>query len=143
MRLLTAALNPSLVDAAVSSLTSVDYPAQILEFFAPSWAADPVRRKRMIRFIQTSSTPRQAERLLRMSMTSDITAVLPLVQAPTLVLHPRDCMSPGSEPVREFARLIPGARFDQIPGSGSFIYSLDVDRLADLIEEFVLSLIHI
>ncbi|HUO71886.1 MAG TPA: adenylate/guanylate cyclase domain-containing protein [Solirubrobacteraceae bacterium] len=132
-----AALNPSLVDVVVSSLTSLDWPGQILGFFSPSWAADAVRRERMIRFIQTSSTPRQAERLLRMSLTSDLTAVLPLVQAPTLVLHPRDCTNPPSEPVREFARLIPGATFREIPGPDSFIYALDVDLLADLIEEFV------
>jgi class 3 adenylate cyclase len=132
-----AALNPSLVDAVVGSLTSLDYPARILEFFSPSWAADPVRRERMIRFIQTSSTPRQAGRLLRMSMTSDVSAVLPLVQAPALVLHPRDCISPGPEAVREFADLIPGATFREIPGSGSFLYALDADRFADTVEEFV------
>jgi class 3 adenylate cyclase len=132
-----AALNPSLVEMVVSSLTSLDYPAQVLGFFSPSWAADPVRRERMIRFIQTSSTPRQAQRLLRMSMTSDVTSVLPLVQAPTLVLHPRDCTSPAAGPVREFARLIPNATFQEISGTGSFIYALDVERLADVVEEFV------
>jgi class 3 adenylate cyclase len=133
----TAALNPSFADAAVESLTAHDYPTRIVPFFSPPWAEDATRREWMARFIRTSSTPSQAERLLRMSMTSDVTSVLPLVQAPTLVLHPRDCTNPAAEPVREFARLIPGAAFREIPGAGSFIYALDVDRFADAIEEFV------
>jgi len=132
-----AALAPSVADAVSRSVSGLDWPGQILPLFSPTWAADPVRRERLIRYIQTSVTPRQAGRLLRMSLTSDITAVLPLVQAPTLVLHPRDCTNPTSEPVREFASLIPGAAFREIPGADSLIYALDCDLLADLIEEFV------
>ena len=40
-------------------------------------------------------------------MTSDIGAVLPLIQTPTLVLHPRDQKFVPAEAVREFHRARP------------------------------------
>ena len=106
------------------------------EFFAPGYAADPVRAQRLERGLQSTLTPFQVERLLEMSLVSDVTEVLPLVQAPTLVLQPADALIPG-EAVREFADLIPGARFRELPGSDMFIVVRDPDELADAIEEFV------
>lgn len=114
-----------------------DWPYSICTVFAPAWADDPVRWERLARYVRTSSTPRQAERLLRMSLRSDIGDVLPHVQAPTLVLHPRDVLVPTAEQVREFAGLIPGARVVEIPGSANFIYAIDPDVVADEVERFV------
>src|SRR5262249_44776651 len=76
-------------------------------------------------------------RLLRMTMASDIRDVLPLVQAPTLVLHPPDLQLVPAEAVREFAGLIPGATYREIPGNAAAAYALVIDVVADLIEEFV------
>jgi len=73
---------------------------------------------------------------MRMTLASDVTSVLPLVQAPTLVLHPVDAVIPADS-VREFADLIPNAEFRGLPGADLFIYVLDPDPLADMIEEFV------
>jgi class 3 adenylate cyclase len=103
---------------------------------APRYTADPVRADRLERSIQSTVTPLQAERFMRMTLASDVTSVLPLVQAPTLVLHPVDAVIPA-DPVREFADLIPGAQFRGLPGADLFIYVLDPDPLADMIEEFV------
>jgi class 3 adenylate cyclase len=103
---------------------------------APRYAADPVRADRLERSIQSTVTPLQAERFVRMTLASDVTSVLPLVQAPTLVLHPVDAVIPA-DPVREFADLIPDAQFRGLPGADLFIYVLDPDPLADMIEEFV------
>ena len=72
-----------------------------------------------------------------MSLTSDIGAVLPLIQTPTLALHPRDQQLVPAEAVREFTELIPGARFREMPGDAGLIFALDVGLLADMIEEFV------
>lgn len=44
---------------------------------------------------------------------------------------------PPAGATREFADLIPGAEFAEIPGASSMIYALDIDQLADLIERFV------
>jgi class 3 adenylate cyclase len=103
---------------------------------APRYTADPARSDRLTRSIQSTVTPLQAERFMRMTLASDVTAVLPLVQAPALVLHPVDSAIPADS-AREFADLIPGARFQGLPGADLFIYVLDPDPLADLIEQFV------
>lgn len=133
-----AATSPEAAGRMAAVLSDVeDYPYPILDIFAPEWANDPARQERLARYMRSSTTPRQAERLLRMSLSSDVADVLPLVQAPTLVLFPRELKFPAEAGVREFADLIPGATFREMPGSASLIFALDPDSLADEIEEFV------
>lgn len=115
----------------------VGYISPSSRIYAPKWAQDPVLSDRLKRYFQTSSSPRQGARLLRLSLTSDIGEALPLVQAPTLVIHPRDLMLVSADVVREFADSIPGARLREIPGDAAAIFALDVELVADLIEEFV------
>jgi class 3 adenylate cyclase len=86
--------------------------------------------------MRTSISPRQGQRLLAMSMESNVSDVLPLVQAPTLVLHPTDAPVPA-ESVREFAARIEGAAYEEFPGNALMIYGLDVDWLAGRIEQFM------
>jgi class 3 adenylate cyclase len=78
----------------------------------------------------------QVARLLKLSLTSNVTDVLPLVQAPTLVLRPVDTPMP-EEPQREVAELIDGAVYEEFPGDAVFLYGLDIDLLADRIQAFV------
>ena len=123
-----AASSPELAEVTVQSLADLtDWPAPVIALYAPEWAADPVRRDRLMRYVQSSLTPRQGARLLRMSLTSDISEVLPLVQAPTLAIHPRDEKLVSAEVVRGFADLIPNATFREIPGDAVFMFALDVD----------------
>jgi len=104
--------------------------------FAPRYVADPVRADRLERSMQSTVTPLQVKRFMQMTLASDVTSVLPLVQAPTLVLHPVDAVIPADS-ARAFADLIPGAQFRGFPGADLFVYVLDPDPLADMIEEFV------
>jgi class 3 adenylate cyclase len=129
--------SPEVVEEMVESIASPDYPAQMVEAFAPEWAADPERRGRFLHYMRTTCSPRQAQRLLRMSMSRDLSEVLPLVQAPTLVLCPEDVRVFAPDAIRDFAELIPRAEFREIPGAGTFFALLDPDAMADVIEEFV------
>jgi class 3 adenylate cyclase len=134
----TALESPEGARRVAESLAGLDWPLKLMPYWSPEWNDDPVRQERLARYIRTSATPRQAKRLLQMSLTSDITDVLPSVQCPTLVLLPTG--SPEifpAAPVRRFAELIPGAELREIPGGGGVIYALDVDLIADLVEEFV------
>jgi hypothetical protein len=79
---------PVVGEMVVRSFADASWPGAPVQIWAPAWAADPVRRDRPARYFRTSATPRQAERLLRLSLTSDISDVLPLVQAPTPALRP-------------------------------------------------------
>ncbi len=123
-------------DAVVDSFADLTWPGELPRLWAPGWMDDPLRRDRIVRYFRTSVSPRQAERLLRLSLTSDITEVLPLVQAPALVLNPEGSVIPNSA-VRDFADRIPGAVYREIPGDAVMVFALDVEELADTIEEFV------
>jgi len=122
--------------SAVTSAAAAGDLAASARLLAPRYVADPVRADWLERSIKSTVTPLQAERFMRMTLASDVTSVLPLVQAPTLVLHPVDAVIPADS-VREFADLIPNAEFRGLPGADLFIYVLDPDPLADMIEEFV------
>lgn len=134
-----AASSPEFAESAEQALAEVtDWPGrEIISLYAPDWADDPARGDLLRRYFQTTLTPRQAARLLRMSLTSDIRDVLPLVQAPTLVLHPPDLQLVPVDAVREFVDLIPGAIYREVPGNAAAAFALDVEEVADIIEEFV------
>jgi class 3 adenylate cyclase len=129
--------SPEVANLIAQGIVDAHYPEPYLDLFAPEWADDAEKRARLARYFRTSATPAQAQRVFTMSIESDVSDVLPLVQAPALVIGSRDCAVTPLAAVREFARLIPDAEFREIPGAAAMIYALDVDGLADLIEEFV------
>ena len=131
-----AAHNPELLDLGLKAVSDLDYAA-LASTVAPGWAVDPVRHDRLEQYFQTCVTPLQGERVLRMTLSSDIGAALPLIQAPTLVLYPRDLAIVAVDDVREFVALTPGATFREIPGDSTVPYALDADVVADVVEEFV------
>ena len=133
-----AASSPELAESVEQTFAELTWPdPQLLALWAPEWADDPVRADRLRRYFQTTVTPRQLARLVRMSLTSDIRDVLPLVQAPTLVLHPADLQVVPVDTVREFVDLIPGATYREVSGNSLAAFALDVEEVADIIEEFV------
>ena len=132
-----AAAAPEVAAAVAESLADLEWPRALMHVWTPDWIDDPVRLDRAERYVRTSATPRQTRRLVEMSLRSDLREVLPLVQAPTLVLFPEQAHLPR-ERSEEFAALVPDATFEVIPGSTAlFLYALDIDDLADRIEEFV------
>src|SRR3954449_8632540 len=73
-----ARLSPDIGAEVEQALSGAEWPEPVLALFAPEWSADPVRRDRLARYICTAVSPRQAMRLLLLSLTSDVTDVLPL-----------------------------------------------------------------
>lgn len=130
------ASSAAIAESEQRSLAQLDW-GPLLSFVAPQWATDPVRSDLLEHYLQTCATPRQAERAMRTALASDISQALPLVQAPTLVLRPRDLAITSADDVRAFADLIPNATYREIAGDAAFIYALDIELLADVIEEFV------
>lgn len=127
---------PELLDLVLKDLSALSFES-VASTLAPGWAEDPVRRDRLVQYFQTCSTPLQSERALRMMLASDIGEALPLVQAPTLAVYPRDLATVAVESVHEFVALTPGAKFREIQGDSPLLYALDVAGVADVIEEFV------
>jgi class 3 adenylate cyclase len=134
-----AAASPEFAESAEKALAEVtDWPgADVISYYAPDWVGDPARSDTLRRYLQTTLSPRQGARLLRMSLTSDIGDVLPLVQTPTLVIHPPDLQLVPGDSVREFVELIPGATYREVSGNAAAAFALDVEEVADIVEEFV------
>jgi class 3 adenylate cyclase len=94
--------------------------------------------KRLAKLERYSMSPRMARALLEMNFKNDIRGVLPVISAPTLVVHrTRDPILERDRAVT-LAELIPGARRVELPGDWhvSLVEDDETDAL-DLIEEFI------
>ena len=60
-----------------------------IEIFSPSMAADPRAREFQARFERQAASPMRVAQLVEMFLDTDVRETLPLIQAPTLVLHRR------------------------------------------------------
>ena len=165
MALLFATMHPERVSALIllstyaRYLAAEDYPIglapaaldTVIEMVAAGWGTPELQRiatptrandeefiDRVSRQIRSGVTPRSAaaqyDYLLR---SLDVRPVLPLVQAPTLVLHSKDNFFIPIEMGRFLAVGIDGAKFVELPGGD---ISLDGDSaitVPDEIEEFL------
>ena len=87
---------------------------------APSVAVDPEMMRRLGKFEQIGASPAAAAALMRMNSEIDISAVLPAVHAPTLVLHRTGDALIAVEGGRDLASNIAGARLIEYPGRDHF-----------------------
>jgi hypothetical protein len=101
------------------------------------WGNEAVRQDTG-RWERATASPGSIGALMRLNYDLDARRVLPVIQAPTLVLHrigdslvPCDCG-------RYLAENIAGARFVEMPGTDhSIVDSETQDFVADRIEEFI------
>jgi class 3 adenylate cyclase len=85
-------------------------------------------------YMRVSAGPGDAVAAFRMFYDSDVRTMLGTIRVPTLVL------SRGGEQADEgaaFARLIPGARHQAMPGTASYVLSERADAYLEAIERFV------
>jgi pimeloyl-ACP methyl ester carboxylesterase len=84
---------------------------------APSRAGDPRFRRWLARFQRTIASPRAVQAFLRASFEMDASSILPSIQAPTLLLHRRDCQLVPIAHGRYLAERVPGATLIELPGT--------------------------
>ena len=85
--------------------------------FAPSRAGDQRFCRWFARFQCTIASPRAVQAFLRASFEMDARPILPLIQAPTLVLHRRDFQFIPIANGRYLAEHIPDARLVELAGT--------------------------
>jgi len=107
---------------------------------APSRAHDPDFREWWATYLRMGASPGAAIALTKMNAEIDVRGVLPSVQAPSLVIHRRGDLCLRAEEGEHVARLIPGARFLELPGVDHLPFVGDQDAMLDEIEDFVTSL---
>ncbi len=121
-----------------ASLVEREWPNALdLDAYAPSTSGDRALQQRILTYYRHCASPGAAATLLRMNSEIDIRAILPTIQAPTLVLtrtHDRDVRAAES---RWLAEQIPGGRFVELPGDDHVIWVGEVEHLLAEVEEFL------
>jgi pimeloyl-ACP methyl ester carboxylesterase/DNA-binding CsgD family transcriptional regulator len=108
-----------------------------LKSFAPGRVDDPRFLEWWARFERLSASPSAAMALAQMNAAIDVRGVLAAIKVPTLLIHRKDDARVNPEGSRYLHLHIPGSRLVEIPGRDHPIWTGDVDRVADLIEEFL------
>ena len=108
-----------------------------LALMAPSVATDPEFRSWWSTAGERSAGPRVAQAMNTVGALADIRAILPLIQAPTLILHRVDCgyIRPGHS--HYLADHIAGAKLVELAGQDHLPYVGDIDPVVEEIEEFL------
>ncbi len=109
-----------------------------LPFFAPSHANDQAAIQWMGRVERLGASPAGVTALMRMNSQIDISAIVPTIRVPTLVIHRTDDVTINVEGGRYLAKHIPGARYIELPGVDHPPWvGGNADEIADAIEEFL------
>lgn len=104
---------------------------------APSAAENPRLRRWFARLERLAASPGTAARMMMMNAQVDVRSVLPLIQAPTLVLHRAADTFIDIRHSRYLAERIPGARLLELPGSEALSFGFDDGLLLNSVEEFL------
>lgn len=108
----------------------------LIDFFAPSRAHDGRLREAMGAYERAAVSPAMARALIEAWVETDVTAVLPEVRVPTLVLHRRGDYIP-IDGARVIAASVPGARLVELEGIDHLPFLGDADAIVEEVEEFL------
>jgi class 3 adenylate cyclase len=109
----------------------------LLAGLLPSRAGDERFRRWFAKTQRAMASPRAAQPLLRTMLAVDVRTVLPLIQAPTLVLHRRDLPFLSIENARYLVEHINDAKLIELPGADAPLMWEEPQLSLDLIEEFL------
>jgi class 3 adenylate cyclase len=98
---------------------------------------DPAELEHWIAYTRLAASPSSAEAVMRIHMDTDIRDVLPVVHAPTLVLHRTGDQVEPIEGGRYVAARIPDARFVELAGDDGIPWIGDAGAVLREIEAFV------
>jgi class 3 adenylate cyclase len=110
---------------------------EMIKTVSPNLATDPAAISRFAKFERLSSSPGAFKTILLLNRQIDVTAILPTLQVPTLVLHRQGDIQVPFVLGRKLADAIPGVKFIEYQGSDHAFWNGDADAVAGDIEEFV------
>ncbi|TET98672.1 MAG: hypothetical protein E3J29_03445, partial [Dehalococcoidia bacterium] len=121
--------------AALRETGDWDLFAETLANMAAEW---PTREqaRREAALIRESVTPEMASAFFEATREFDVTALLPQVESPTLVLHPIKASWIRVDVARSLASRIPNARLALLD-SGALVVGDEVEAVASVIDEFL------
>jgi class 3 adenylate cyclase len=107
-----------------------------MEWVAPSLQATGLAKRFWGTFERASMSPGMARSLWEAIQAVDVRPALPTIKVPTLVLHHAESPIPASGG-RQFAEMIPGARYVELPGRDHIPGAGDPEAVAGEVEEFL------
>jgi len=108
-----------------------------LELWAPSQVGDAETERQWAHLLRTGTSPKSAAALIELYTDLDVRHALPLVSAPTLILHRAEDRVVRPELGGYLAEHIDGARHVVVPGADHLLWTQGADAILDEIEEFV------
>lgn len=108
-----------------------------IDVFSPSMAADPRAREFQARIERQAASPMRVRQLLEMFLDTDVRGALPLIQAPTLVLHRLGDHAVNYRAARWLAEQIEDSRYAEMEGEDHFPWVGDSEAALAAIEEFL------
>ena len=109
----------------------------LLAGLAPSRADDTAFRDWLGKLERAAASPRSAESLMRLMGATDVSAILPQISVPTLVLHRAGDPYVDVRHAHHLAEHIPNAQLRIVPGTDHFFTVGDLDSLTTPIVAFL------
>jgi class 3 adenylate cyclase len=130
-------LPATVMEALLAEIDQLWGTEALAAMMVPSRADDARFRRWFAKLQRTGASPRVVQVLLRAALEVDVRPILPLIQAPTLILHRKDVQILTLEHSRYLAEHIPGARLVELPGADAALMWETPELVLDLIEEFL------
>ena len=130
-------MSPDRLEHFVKTVETAWGTGATLPQFAPGRVEDPRFVEWWARFERLSASPTAAAGLARLNAEVDVRHTAPMIKAPTLLIHRRDDVRVDVAASRYLAHKISGARLMEIAGRDHPIWTGDVDRVVDILEEFL------
>ena len=112
-------------------------PAPVAEFYAPSRANDTAFVTWLSHYLRMSASPGTAAAIHLANSYIDVTAELPTVEAPALLVYRVADRDVNIEEARYIASKMPNAKLVELPGSDHLFWAGDPEPMLQEIEEFV------
>src|ERR1700742_582267 len=109
----------------------------LMKTIAPSEVGKPEVVAKYAKFERLASSPGALRTLLQLNRQIDVTAILPTLQVPTLVLHSKADLQVPVELGRKLAALIQGVKYIEYPDSAHAYWVGDSEPMLRDIEEFI------
>jgi class 3 adenylate cyclase len=134
-----AGMKPDVYDHTVDYVERVWGTGRFLRGLMPDVRFDDAQERDLARFERQSMAPAAAGAIFRQQYAIDVRAILPVISAPTLVLHTVENRVVPVGHGRYLAQHIPNARLVELPGADAVVTtdSAAAPLAIDEIEEFV------
>jgi class 3 adenylate cyclase len=132
----------AVLDRAVARVEDARSPAERgLMYVAPNAGKEPGFAAQWLRWSRAGRPPATARGEAEMLVSADVRALLPAIQAPTLVLYRRDDPWIRTPHALYLAEHIPDAKLVELPGHDNLMF-VGSDGWIDEIEEFLTGVRH-